>query len=115
MVPDPFPVLATVRVKTGTTVVICVAELFAGARSDSLAVTLIELVIVPVTVGVATMLTVESKAEGSEPTLQLTIPCDCTQLPCEAVAETKFTLLGRVSVKMTPVASCGPWFSTSAV
>lgn len=114
-VPEPLPVLVTVSVKTGTTVFVCVAVLFAGTRSGSLAATLMELVIVPVTAGVTTMLTVESKAEAGEPIVQVTIPCDCTQLPCEALAETKFTLFGRVSVKVTPVASFGPWFNTSAV
>jgi hypothetical protein len=57
MVPDPSPALATVRVNTGATVTICMAELFASARSDSLADTFIEFVIVPVAVGVTTIVT----------------------------------------------------------
>lgn len=48
------------------------------------------LVSVPVTVGITTMFTMESKAEASAPILQITIPLVCAQFPCEVVAETKF-------------------------
>jgi hypothetical protein len=53
--PLPVPDVATVRVNCRTTVLSCVAELLAGARSFSVADTLIVLVIVPVAVGVTTM------------------------------------------------------------
>ena len=57
IVPDPFPVLATLRVNTGTTVTICTEELFAGARSDSFPDTFIAFMIVPVAVGVTMIVT----------------------------------------------------------
>ena len=53
--PEPLPNLVTVSVKTGNTVLVCMAALFAGARSGSVAVALIELVIVPGVVGVTTI------------------------------------------------------------
>ena len=74
MVPDPFPALATVRVNTGTTVTICMAELFASARSDSLPDTFIAFAIVPVVVGVTTTVTWVSAASAREPMLQVTEP-----------------------------------------
>ena len=107
-VPEPLPASVTFSVTTGTMVTVCVALLFPGTRSGSLPVTFIVLVIVPTAVGVTTMLTFESNAEARAPILQLTVPCDCTQLPGVAVAETKLVPFGSVSVKVTPVASCGP-------
>ena len=71
-VPLPVPDVATVRVNWRTTVLSCVAELLAGARSTSVADTPIALVIVPVAVGVTTMVTVASKADASEPMLHVT-------------------------------------------
>ena len=76
--------------------------------SGWLLLTLMVLEFVPTVVGVATMLMLESKAEASAPIVQLTTPFACTQLPGVAVAETNVRPLGRVSVKTTPVASCGP-------
>ena len=67
--------------------------------------TLIVLETVPSAFGVATMLMFDSRAEPSAPIVQLTTPFDCTQLPGVAVEETKVRPLGRVSVKMAPVAS----------
>src|SRR5579859_198948 len=99
----------------GTAVVVCMALLFAGTGSVSLAATFIELLSVPAAVGVTTIFTVKSRGEASAPTVQVTMLLELAQVPCEEVAETKFTLFGRVSVKITPVASCGPWLATCAV
>src|SRR5436309_10762816 len=57
-VPLPVPDVATVRVNWRTTVLSCVAELLAGARSASVAATLIVLVIVPIAVGVTRIVAV---------------------------------------------------------
>jgi len=73
-----------------------------------LPLTLIVLEMVPTAVGVATMLMLESNPEASAPIVQLTTPFACTQLPGVAVAETKVRPMERLSVKVTPVASCGP-------
>ena len=108
MVPAPFPALVTVRVKFATTVVSPTMELFASLGSDSLADTFIELVITPAIAGMTTMETWASEALSSEPILQVTMRWDWTQLPWEAVAETKVVELGSESVNVTPVASCGP-------
>jgi hypothetical protein len=89
--------------------------LFAGTRSSSVADTLIVFVILPVAVGVTTMVTVASKAEASEPMLHVTTPCDWVQLPAVVVTETKLTPMGSVSVNVTPVESFGPSFRRFAV
>jgi len=107
-VPEPLPASVTVNVTRGTTLIVCVALLFPGARSGSLPATFIVLETVPTAVGVTTMLIFDSEVDASAPMLQLMIPCACTQLPGVAVAETKFKSVGRVSVKVTPVASLGP-------
>jgi len=54
--------------------VFCVAELLSDAKSRSVAVTLIEFVIVPAPVGVTTTATDEPEADSNEPMSQVTVP-----------------------------------------
>jgi hypothetical protein len=49
------------------------------------------------------------------PTLQLTVPLPDEQLPCDDVADMKVTLVGNVSMSVTPVAAEGPLLVTVAV
>ena len=68
---------------------------------------------VPGTDGVITLIsrfTVSSLATG--PTTQVTVPDACAQ---PALASSKVTPTGRVSVTVTPVASSGPRFEISSV
>ncbi len=49
------------------------------------------------------------------PRLQVTVPEDSEQVPCEGVAESNVTPLGSVSVSTTAVAPEGPAFATVSV
>ncbi len=67
------------------------------------------LVIVPmlVAVGMTTMVTVAVPPTANVPSEQTTVAV-IVQVPCVAVADTKVTPAGSVSVSVTPVAGLGP-------
>src|SRR5437763_915059 len=99
---DP-PVVGTV------TSVLAEAELLAGLGSVSLPLIVAVLETVPAVAGaVALIVIVALAALASEPTSQVTVPEALVQMPWVAVAETKPTPAGRVSLTVTPVASLGP-------
>ena len=66
------------------------------------------LVMAPVAVGRATIVTVAVSAFARLPMLQLTLPPLWLQLPRLGVAETKVAPAGRVSVSKTLRAAFGP-------
>jgi len=109
-------VLVTDRSAEAVTVVLAVALLFALLGSASLAVTLAVLVIVPPDVGaVTTIVTVALPALAIVPRLHVTVPALWVQVPWVGVADTKPTPAGKVSVKLTPVATLGPALLTLTV
>jgi hypothetical protein len=67
-------------------------------------------VIVPALCGLTVMVAVAVPELASVPMSQVTTPDACVQLPWVAVAETKVTPAGNVSVIVTPVALDGPPF-----
>jgi hypothetical protein len=79
-----------------------------GVESNSSAITVAELVISPPSVGRRTTMTVALLPLGNSATLQVRMPLSLVHVPRSDVAETKGTLVGKVSVKMTPVAILGP-------
>ena len=85
-----------------------VATLLARFGSVSFAFTLAVLVIVPVDLGVTTIVTLNTAATGNEPKSHIMVPPALPQVPCVGVAETKVTPGGRVSVMLIPVAAEGP-------
>jgi len=98
------------------TVVTAWAVLLDGVRSVSLPATVAVLVIWPACAGVTMMEIVAVVAVGTLPILQVTVPPTTLQAPCVDVAETKVTLTGRVSVRVTPVAGLeGPLLVTISV
>src|SRR5713101_2995934 len=103
-------VLVTVRSATGFTVVVTEAELFAGLGSGSVALTLAVLVMegAAAACGVTTMVAVALALLARELRLHVTVPAACEQEPWLALAETKVTPAGRVSVMVTLVAPPGP-------
>ena len=104
--------LVTSRSAAGSTVVSSVASLFPLSGSSSLAVTLASLLIVPVAVVVITISMVALAPSAKLPRSQVTTPLAWVQ---GAVADTKVTPAGRVSVRVTPVASTGPLLVTVTV
>lgn len=114
-VPEPLPDLVTVSVYVGSTARICDAALLAVAPSGSFPVMPILLVKDPRVFVVTTTVICTSLVSASEPMEQVTTELAAEQLPCEAVPDTNDTPLGSVSVNVTPLASCGPSFITSAV
>jgi hypothetical protein len=99
----------------GTTVVVAVAVLFEVLGSFSAAVTLAVLVSAPTVVGVTTTVMVALAPASRLPTLQVTVPPDCVQLPAVEIAETSVTVPGRVSLTVTTVAGEGPLFVATIV
>ena len=69
------------------TVVCALALLLALDGSNGAAETLAELVIVPALWGVTTIDTVADPPFASVPTLQVTVPLACEQVPCDGVAD----------------------------
>jgi len=108
--------LTTLSVKArsadATTGVLTVAVLFVGTGSVSFAATLAVFVRVPTAVGLTRIVTVACPEFASVPRLQLTV---AVQVPWLGVAETKVTLAGTASVKVTPVAGEGPLLVTVRV
>lgn len=103
-----------VTVTLEVTVVVTVAVLSSGLGSNSVAFTLAELVSVPAVVGVTTIVTVALQpSKHSRPRLQTTIAVPL-QLAL-GVEETNVTPAGKVSVRVTPVASDGPLLVTVIV
>src|SRR5713101_334317 len=105
-------VLVTAMSATGFTVVVTEAELLAGLGSGSVALTLAVLVMegAAAACGVTTIVAVAlfNAMLGRAPTLHVTMPAACEQEPWLALAETKVTPAGRVSVMVTLVAPPGP-------
>jgi len=108
--------LVTDRSAEAVTVVLAVALLFALLESASVAVTVALLVIVPPEVGaVTTIVTVALDPLAIDPRLQVTVPALWVQVPWVAVADTKPTPAGKVSVRVTPLAPLGPALLTLTV
>jgi hypothetical protein len=104
------------RSAAAVTVVVAVALLFALLGSASVAVTLAVLVIVPLEVGaLTTIVTVADPALAIVPRLHVTVPLACVHVPWVAVADTKVTPEGSVSVTVTPLAPLGPALLTLTV
>jgi hypothetical protein len=108
--------LVTDRSAEAVTLVLALAVLLALLKSFSVAVTLALLVMTPPDVGAVTvMVTVADPALAIAPRLQVTVPALWLQVPWVAVADTKITPLGRVSVRVTPLAPLGPALLTLTV
>ena len=95
-------------------VVVSVSVLFAALGSVVALVTLTMLVMVPVAIGVTTMAT-GVLVTAMVPRSQVTMPPDSLQLPWPGVADTKVTLAGKVSVRVTAVELAGPLLVTVRV
>ena len=91
--------------------VVSVTVLLLMLGSGSLPVTSAVLVIGPAVVGVTRMVATVLEALATLPRLQVTTPPNSLQL-LWGVADTKFTVAGKVSVSITPVASDGPLLET---
>src|SRR5206468_2233767 len=101
----------TERSAAGLTVVVSGGEvLFPESGSGSLPEIEAWLESVPACWGVTLIVIVAEAPLASAPSAQVTVPALCEQLPWLALAETKVTLAGRVSVTLTPVAPEGPLF-----
>src|SRR2546426_893686 len=111
---DAGPVLVTDRsVERADTEVLADAELLAAFGSDSLPVTVAVLEMLPAVAGaVALMVNVELAPLARLPAAQVTVPALLVQ---PALADTKVTPVGRVSVTLTPVAVAGPLFVAVSV
>jgi hypothetical protein len=97
-------------------VVVADAVLFAVFGSGSLPLTDAVFVMDPAVAGaVALMVIVALAPEARLPTVQVTVPDACVQLPWLEVAEPKVTPAGRVSVTTTPVAGLGPLLVATTV
>lgn len=107
--------MVRLRSATGSTVVVALEALLTRAGSAVVADTLAWFVIDVPEEGVTMMLTVALAPFATAPRLQVTVPLDCEQVPCDGVAESYVTPLGSVSVTVTPVAPEGPAFWTSSV
>jgi hypothetical protein len=108
--------LVTDRSAEAVTVVVAVALLLPAFGSFSVAVTLAVLVSVPLEAGaVTTIVTVALDPLAIDPRLHVTVPALWLQVPWVGVADTNTTPLGRVSVKLTPVAVLGPALLTLTV
>ena len=87
------------------------AELLVVSKSVSLAVTEALFVICPGVEGTTTIVATAAPAGGKFPNMHVTGPVPL-QAPCDALAETKFTPEGKVSVTFTLVAAAGPLLVT---
>src|SRR5581483_236198 len=94
------------------TVVTEVAVLLTGLKSVPALDTLAVLLSVPGPVGAATMVTPALSLTARLPMLQVTTPLAFVQLPTLALAETRVTSAGSVSVTVTPVAATAPLLLT---
>jgi len=107
------PVFVIITSAEAVTLVLVEAELLAVFGSDSLAVTVALLVMVPVVVGVTLIVNVALAPFASEPvTLHVTVPDALVQ---PGLAELNVTPAGRVSTTLTPVAAPGPLFVATRV
>ena len=94
-----------------------------GSGSVSFPFTFAVLVSGPGVVAVTTIVMLALAPFARLPTPQVTVPplgrgfvvVDRVQLPWVVATELKWTLLGKGSVTVTPVASCGPLFVTVSV
>lgn len=103
------PIMAIAKSADGFTVVVtAIAVLLVKLGSKTEVLTVAKLVIVPMTLGVATMVTLAVALLARLPSVTVTVLPDRKALPCEGVAETKVTLPGKVSTNVTPVAVDGP-------
>ncbi len=96
------------RSATGSTVVVALAELFAGVGSPVAEETLAVLVIDPVDGGVTLIVIVTLPPFAMVPGEQVTTPLAWLQVPCVETAETNATPEGSVSVTTTLAALDGP-------
>jgi hypothetical protein len=105
------------------TTVEAVAALFEVSGSPDVPVTVAVLLTVPRLVGVTTIVIVALAPPARDPTLHVTVPffgsfflpVDRVHGPWVEDMDLKITLLGRGSVMVTPVASCGPLLVTVIV
>ena len=95
--------------------VLALAVLLAVLGSVVVAVTLPVSVTVPVAVGVTVIFTVTVAALAMVPTVQVRVGAVNVHGPWLAVAPTKFSPAGKLSVTMTPAACAGPLFLTVTV
>src|SRR3989338_4733053 len=114
-VPVRFKLSSSVWIVTGTgfTVVLAEALLLPDAGSGSPPAMLAVFVIVPVTVGVTTIVIVTDAAFARPPMLHVTVPLAWLHVPVDApvhAALPNVTPAGSVSVTTTPVALLGPLF-----
>ena len=97
------------------TVVVALAELFAGSRVVGVRghVGLVG----DAAGGLRPHLDLDARvaAFASVPSAQVTVPLDSEQVPCVGVADSKVTPAGRASVTLVPVALEGPALSTDRV
>jgi len=96
------------RFATGLTVVPALALASAESGSSSSEVTVAWFVIDPGPVGWTLISTPAFPPFAIVPSAHVTVPLSCEQVPCVGMAESKVTPPGSASVKLTPVASCGP-------
>src|SRR5260370_747525 len=90
-------------------VVVADAVLLAVFGSGSLPFTVAVLVMVPAVAGAVALMVIVTVAPTARlPTVQVTVPDACVQVPWVDDADTKVTPAGRVSVTPTPVAGLGP-------
>jgi hypothetical protein len=108
--------LVTETSAEAVTVVVALALLFALLGSAWVAVTVALLVMTPPETGAVTaIVTVALDPLARPPRLHVTVPALWLQVPWVAVADTNVTPLGRVSVRVTPVAPLGPALLTLTV
>src|SRR5262245_7506933 len=104
------------RSASAATVVEAVSELFAGFASTDVVVTVAVLESVPPVAGAVTVIVIAGPVPGSRfARVHVTVPDDWLQLQPVPDAETNATPSGRVSVTVSPVAVCGPPFTTLSV
>jgi len=109
--------LATVKPEpvAAFTVVVALAELFAGVGSVTALVTLTDAFTVPLAVVVTITVAVTVATLAIVPMVQVIVPAASVHVPCVAVPETNVTFAGTGTVAVTPVAGDGPAFVTVTV
>src|SRR4051794_1242904 len=108
-------VIGTERSAIGVTVVVTLAALFVGIRSDAVLVTAAAFMIEGDAAedGFTTIVTVAVAPEIRVPRLAVTVPLACVGVvPSDDEAETKVALVGSTSLSDTPVAALGPLLVT---
>jgi hypothetical protein len=88
------------------TLAVLLAEFASGVLLDTVAL----LVTLPTLFGVTVIVTVADAPAARPPRLHVTLPDEFPHDPCEAEADLNVTLLGSVSVTVTPDAAPGPLF-----